>query len=992
MEIDVTGMACRFPGADGLDAFWDLLLRGRNGTRVVPEGRWWADDFVSSAPPYETGKINTRYGAFIDDPERFDHGFFGIAPSEAAAADIQQRLVLQAAYHALEDAGVDPQSLRGSTTGVFVGVMSSDWGALHLTDYAGMTPQRGVGNGYCMLANRVSYALDLTGPSMSVDTACSSSLTAVHLAAGALRAGECDLAIVAGVNLMLTPILSIFYTQAGLSAPDGRCRPFAKSGGGIGRGEGVGVVVLRRSEDRPVDAPVPYATVQGSFVGQDGRSNGITAPTRRGQERVIAAALRNSGRTGADLHFVEAHGTGTTLGDLIETQALGATCGDRAGRDPLVVGSVKGNIGHTEGAAGIAGFIKACLSMHHRTVPPSLFADDENPALNLAERNLKLAVSAEKLPRGDLLAGVSSFGLGGTNVHVVIGSAPRVRRPIRPGGIGVLTVSGNNAAALRRNLGRLAAGFGDTDHWPRYCYSTNQVKSGGTQRIALVTRDGADLAGEAEVALHRLARRSERTRRRRPRIAFVYTGQGSQYREMGLALRDQHAGYAAALAEADALLKPHFGSSVVQAIEIGEDHHGRSLDDTAVAQPALFALQYALTATFAAHGVRPDVVLGHSVGEIAACAAAGVLDPAAAAALVVQRGALMGALPTGGTMLAARLSAQEAAEFVSGPVALAAVNGPESVTFSGPVDRIAEVTAKLSGRGVRTRELIVSHAFHSPAMEPVAGELAAAAPQPAEAPGAAIVISSVTGAPAEAADFTGDYWRTQLLGTVDFLGAARALAEAEPSHIIEIGPRATLLGLLVEADLVPDTQRIAPVPGSTATGLDLADALATLWQGGVDIDWRPLYAEHDRVITRLPGYVFADEERFFASAATAGPVAHTQSVRTTTAPVREAAEEKVLDGVLESEAGLVHRAVIRVLADVGGHREEALHAAADLRDDLGFDSVQAMQFADRIVNELDMPRLDPVAIQDNLTTIADLTKLVAGTAGVAHPERTSIGI
>ncbi|MBN7515326.1 beta-ketoacyl [acyl carrier protein] synthase domain-containing protein, partial [Mycobacteroides abscessus] len=222
MEIDVTGIACRFPGADGVEAFWDMLLRGRNGTRVVPEDRWWADDFVSPAPPYGTGKVNTRHGAFIDDPERFDHGFFGIAPSEAAATDIQQRLVLQAGYHALEDAGIDPQSLRGSTTGVFVGVMSSDWGALHLTDYAGMTPQRGVGNGYCMLANRVSYALDLTGPSMSVDTACSSSLTAVHLAAGALRAGECDLAIVAGVNLMLTPILSIFYTQAGLSAPDGR--------------------------------------------------------------------------------------------------------------------------------------------------------------------------------------------------------------------------------------------------------------------------------------------------------------------------------------------------------------------------------------------------------------------------------------------------------------------------------------------------------------------------------------------------------------------------------------------------------------------------------------------------------------------------------------------------------------------------------------------------------------------------------------------------
>ncbi|MEV7027322.1 polyketide synthase, partial [Kitasatospora sp. NPDC093558] len=418
--IAVVGLDCAFPGAGGPEAYWDVLMRGADAAGAAAGARWDRAAFPGLPP-----------GGLIADADAFDDEFFSIAPREAAAMDPHHRLLLQCAWRAIEDSGVSPAALAGTGTGVYAGVMGGEWGRLTMADPDRIRPQDGSGTSAAMTANRISYHLNLTGPSMAVDTACSSSLVAVHLAANALRAGECDTALAGGVNLVLSPVLGLVYERLGVGSPDGRCRPFSADANGIGRSDGVGVVVLRRLADAVADGQRVYAVVRGSAVSHDGRSNGVTAPNRWSQQKVLEQAHRRAGITPGRVAFVEAHGTGTLLGDAIECAALGTVHGVERPA-PCAIGSVKGNIGHTEGAAGIAGLIKAALALHHRVVPASRYADRENRQLRLADRGLKLLKAPLRLPAGESFAGVSSFGMGGTNAHVVLASAPPRTRPARP--------------------------------------------------------------------------------------------------------------------------------------------------------------------------------------------------------------------------------------------------------------------------------------------------------------------------------------------------------------------------------------------------------------------------------------------------------------------------------------------------------------------------------------------------------------------------------
>ena len=717
--IAVVGIDCRFPGAPDKDAFWRLLMDGVVTDTEVPSQRWDIDAYYH--PDGVAGSMNTRRAHFIDDVDAFDYDFFGIAPIEAAALDPQQRLLLQASWRALEDAGIDPRSLAGTPTGVFVGMMSSEWSSRQMFDLAGVTAFRGAGSGYFMTANRISYHLNLTGPSMAIDSACSSSLMAVHQGCAALRSGDTDTVVAAGANLLLTPALSIFYTQAGLSAPDGRCKPFGQRADGIGRGEGVAAVVLRRLDDAVADGQPIYAVVKSSVANHDGRSNGITAPSRQSQVELMRRALSLAEVEADQIDFVEAHGTGTFLGDTIEANALGDVHKTRGG-EPCLLGSVKGNIGHTEGSAGIAAFIKGCLALHHRVLPPTVFGDSANPGLRLDAQGLRLVESPEPLP-ANALGGVSSFGLGGSNAHAVLESAPAAAVP-DPGATGVLTLSAPSEQALRRNADSIATALHNLDdQWvASWCRTTNVVKRSHRHRLVLDGNRGSLVDGLAEFLAGTRAdlASSAPTRKVAAGVGLLCSAQGTQYAGMTRPLYDANPVYREHLDAAAAALAPHLPSGLLVAV-LGDDP---GLHHTSLAQPALFAVSYALGKTLLQSGIRPVFGIGHSVGEVAAACLAGVLSVDDAARLIAVRGRLMGALPPGGAMIAVDFGVEQAEALVADEpgCAIAAVNGPRSVVISGAADAVARAHAAVRAQGGRAVNLAVSHAFHSPLMEPMVAE------------------------------------------------------------------------------------------------------------------------------------------------------------------------------------------------------------------------------------------------------------------------------
>ncbi|WP_141584097.1 type I polyketide synthase [Actinomadura sp. WMMA1423] len=623
-DIAIVGIDCRFPKAPDPAALWDLLMRGDEGVTEVPESRWDADVYYD--PDGGLGKTNTRYAGFIDDADAFDHEFFGFSKEEAEVADPQIRLLLQTAWRALEDATIDPRSLAGGRTGVYVGIMGSEWMSLLMTNFTSITGHVGSGNGYAMAANRISYQLDLRGPSMAIDTACSSSLVATEEACHALRAGVCDQALVGSVNLFITPSSSIYFAQAKVASPDGRCKPFSSKADGFGRAEGVAALVLRRLEDALADGLPVYAVIKGGAVNHGGRSTTVTAPNPHAQQAVMAEAYERAGVRPEDVAYVETHGTGTLLGDRLEARALGKVHGVPRER-PCAIGSVKGNIGHAEGAAGIAGLIKTTLALHHRVVPLSRFSDSENPRLKLAANGLRLVKEAMPLPDGEVLAGVSGFGLGGTNAHIVLGTAPEAAARPGAGPSGracgaVLTVSATGgeglAEAVRRLAGDVAAAPAGT--LGRLSWTSNKVKASGPVRFALPASDRAAAAAallEAAEDDARLAALSGRAGAR-PKTGWVISG-GSAWRPgMSARLHERVPAYRRALAAVDAALLPRLGWSVRDVVLTGVR--------APAAGPAAFAVAYAAGRTLSDLGIRPAWTVGEGVGEYAAAALAGALD------------------------------------------------------------------------------------------------------------------------------------------------------------------------------------------------------------------------------------------------------------------------------------------------------------------------------------------------------------------------------
>ncbi len=875
--IAVVSMACRFPGgANTPDAYWQLLQQGTDAITEIPSARFDVDAYFD-ADPEAPGKIATRWGGFVDGIDKFDPQLFGIAPREAVSMDPQQRLLLETAWEVWESAGYAPDSLDGSPTGVFVGMCNSDYyqilnegGKTQLDTYAS------TGVAHSVASGRLSYVFGLQGPSLTVDTACSSSLVALHLAVQSLRNQECHMALAGGVNAILSVETTISLSKGRMMAADGRCKTFDAAADGFVRSEGCGLVLLKRLADAQADGDNILAVIRGSAMNQDGRSNGITAPNGPSQEAVIRAALADAQVKPSAVTYIETHGTGTSLGDPIEVQALGAAYGaGHSAERPLMIGSVKTNIGHLESAAGIAGFIKLVLSLQQRTIPPHLHLTELNPYINWADYPITVPTQETKWTgeNGRLLAGLSSFGFSGTNVHIIIEAAPTetvpVEAPERPWQL--LTLSAQTEKALRETATRFASHLATHPEqaWADVAHTANSGRAQLRHRLALTAADGqsaqemlaAFAHGETVKHVHY---QSMKSGKRQP-LVFLFTGQGAQYIEMGRQLYETSPVFRAALAQCAALFQPYLNRSLLDII-YPADEAGKSLiDDTAYTQPALFAVEYALAQVWRGWGIEPDVVLGHSIGEYAAACVAGVFSLEDAVKLVAERGRLMGSLPANGAM-AAVFTGQaqtEAAIAACGvPVSIAGVNGPDGVVISGEETAVQTVIDHLKQSKIRARRLAVSIGGHSALMDPILEAFSETAVTITYHPPQIEFLSSITGQLAGREVANADYWRQQLRQGVLFYPAMQTLFAAGYRHFVEIGPAPTLVDLGQRCD-PPETAVWLPSlrPGHE-DWRQMLTSLGDLFVNGVAVDWAGLDAGAARRRLPLPTYPF-QRERFW---------------------------------------------------------------------------------------------------------------------------------
>ncbi|MFC4469419.1 type I polyketide synthase [Streptomyces xiangluensis] len=813
--VAVVGMACRFPGGVRTPGqLWDLVASGTDAISAFPADRGW--------------DLQGR-GGFLDDADGFDAGFFGISPREALAMDPQQRLLLESSWEAFERSGIAPTSLRGSQTGVFVGTNGQDYVRLVHTAKEDLSGHAGTGLAASVISGRVAYVLGLVGPAVTVDTACSSSLVSLHLAAQALRSGECSLALAGGVTVMTTPAaFAGFDVQGGLAA-DGRCKAFSDDADGTTWSEGIGVVVLEKLSDAVRNGRRILAVVRGSAVNQDGASNGLTAPNGPSQQRVIRQALASAGLSAAEVDAVEAHGTGTRLGDPIEAQALLATYGQDRER-PLLLGSVKSNIGHTQAAAGAAGLIKAVMSLRHGALPPTLHVGRPSSHVDWTEGAVELLTAATDWPDTGhpRRVGVSSFGISGTNAHVIVeqhspadtAEAPPTATP----GVVPWPVSARTEAALDDQLDRIRA---HAEGRPALDigYSLATARSAFEHRAVLLA------AGEQPVEV-------ARGEARNGLLAVLFSGQGAQRLGMGRELYGRFPVFAGALDEVLAELPPGIRDAVW-----GDDPD--ALERTGVAQPALFAVEVALYRLVESLGVTPDYVAGHSVGEIAAAHVAGVLSLRDACVLVSARASLMEALPEGGAMVAVEASEGEVLAHLGADVALAAVNGPRSVVLSGTEEGVERVLAALGER--RQSRLSVSHAFHSPLMDPMLNDFRAALAGVVFGEPTLRFVSNLPGGDGRSVD----HWVRHVRESVRFADGVRALADAGVRHFLEVGPDAVLTPLVENA--VPLLRRDRDEETAAVT------AVARLYASGVPVDWPALFVGTGARRVDLPTYPFQHE-------------------------------------------------------------------------------------------------------------------------------------
>ncbi|XXX76158.1 SDR family NAD(P)-dependent oxidoreductase [Sorangium sp. So ce134] len=880
--IAIVGMGCRYPGgARDLAGFWRLLEQGADAMREVPKERWDIDAYYDPDPD-APGKTVTRRGAFLDDIDRFDAGFFGISPREAEMMDPQHRLLLETTWEALENAGIVPERLMGSDAGVFVGLMYQDYGMFGASTPEGFNGYLGTGTAPSVASGRISYLLGLKGPSLTLDTACSSSLVAIHLAAQSLRSGECSMALAGGATLMLTPGPYIEFSRLRGLAPDGRCKSFDAAADGAAWGEGSGVVVLKRLSDAERDGDRILAVIRGSAVNQDGRSQGLTAPHGPAQEEVIRRALAQAGVAASAVDYVEAHGTGTPLGDPIEALALAAALGEgRAAERPLLIGSVKSNLGHTQAAAGVAGVIKTVLAMQQGWIPQSLYFKEPNQRVPWSELPLRVVAQAVPWkPNGKpRIAGVSSFGISGTNAHVLVEETPRREEAeAREASSYLLPLSAKSPEALVESARAyhrwLTGGGGRQARLHDIAYTASVRRSHHEHRLGVVGASSDELAaaldafarGEAPAGLsHGEAPATA------PKVVFVFPGQGSQWLGMGRTLLAEEPAFRAAIEACDEAIRREAGFSVAD--ELRADEGASRLGEIDVVQPVLFAVEVALAALWRSWGVEPDAVVGHSMGEVAAAHVAGALTLQDAAAVICRRSRLLRKVSGKGAMALVELTMAEAEQALAGHadrLSVAVSNGPRSTVIAGEPAALEEVLTKLEQRRVFCRRVKVDVASHSPQMDPLRPELLAAlgglSPREASIP----MRSTVTGERLRGGELSAGYWADNLRKPVLFSRAIQDLIDLGHALFVEMSPHPILVPA-VEENLHEATAQGAAL-GSLRRQVDerrsLLESLARLYARGAAVGWERLYPERGR-LEQLPTYPWQRQRHWLESGAEA---------------------------------------------------------------------------------------------------------------------------
>jgi acyl transferase domain-containing protein/NADPH:quinone reductase-like Zn-dependent oxidoreductase/acyl carrier protein len=874
--IAIVGMACRYPGGvRGPEDLWGLVVRGEDAVSDFPTDRDWPLEQLYHPDPDHPRTCYTRHGGFIYDVAEFDAPFFSISPREARAMDPQQRLLLEGAWEALEHAAIVPDTLRGTRTGVFVGVTSSAYG-VSLNVPPELEGHLLSGTTTSVASGRIAYTFGLEGPAVSVDTACSSSLVALHLACQSLRDGECPLALAGGVTILVTPALFIAFSRHRAGSPDGRCKSFAASADGVGWGEGMGLLVLERLIDARRNGHRIHAVIEGSATNQDGASAWLSAPRESSQEEVIRKALESGNIAAADVDAVEAHGTGTVLGDPIEARALLATYGGERHDEPLRLGSIKSNIGHTVAAAGVAGVIKMALAMRHGLLPRTLHLDAPTPHVDWSDGDVRLLAEHEPWPRRPRprRAGISSFGISGTNAHVIVGEPPgpiAVETPPQaqaPPWLAALPVllSARSAQALigqaerlhaylqaRPNVGALdlAASCAST----RTHFEHRAVVLGHDTQALMAGLDALQIAQHVPGVLRGAAKAGK--------VAFLFSGQGTQRPGMGRELYSAFPPFADALDAVCSEFDEHLGRSLRDLLFASEeDPDASTLDGTGIAQPALFALEVALFRLLGSLGVKPDLLIGHSIGELAAMHVAGMLSLHDAAKLVAARGRLMAALPPGGAMLSVEASEQEIAptlQELADRVSIAATNGPAATVVSGEEAAIGALERAWRGRGRRVKRLRVSHAFHSPLIEPMLAEFASVASELEFAEPQIPVVSNVSGELGARELRSPRYWVKHVRAPVRFAAGVGTLQRAGATRFLELGPDASLCAMTshcLTAD-VRSSVLVTPVLRAHRSEPDsLIALLAAAHAHGVEVDWGELFAGRGARLVELPTYAF----------------------------------------------------------------------------------------------------------------------------------------